>query len=318
MTPKRIGVLVMSYGTPESLDQIMPYYTHIRRGNPPSPEQLAELTSRYEAIVGGVFPLREHTNRQVAALEALLNREGGGTEYVCRQGLKHARPYVADGVEALKQAGVDSAVGIVLAPHYSSMSVGSYIKQAEDKARELDLPMTFVKSYHLNPHLLQALVERVDTKLAEFAAEGTARDQVQVFFTAHSLPESILAQGDPYPQQLQETAAEIARQSGITKWSFAWQSAGRTSVPWLGPDILEVLTHAREEGEQQMLICPIGFVSDHLEILYDIDIECQQKAAMLGINLKRTASLNDDPQYIAALQSAVEEIILQMAAAKQG
>lgn len=316
MTQKRIGVLVMSYGTPESMEQILPYYTHIRRGNPPSPEQLAELTSRYEAVVGGVFPLREHTNRQVEALEELLNRGGGGTEYICRQGLKHARPYVADGVEELKRAGVDSAVGIVLAPHYSSMSVGSYIKEAEAKARELGLAMTFVKNYHLSPQLLAALVQRVEAKLGDFAAEGAGREEVQVFFTAHSLPESILAQGDPYPRQLQETAAEIARQCGVNKWSFAWQSAGRTSVPWLGPDILEVLAHARDAGERRVLICPIGFVSDHLEILYDIDIECQKQASLLGINLKRTASLNDDPLYIAALRDAVEEAIVQTAASK--
>ena len=310
MMKRRIGVLVMSYGTPESMDQVLAYYTHIRRGNPPSPEQLAELTGRYEAIVGGMFPLRVNTNRQVGALEKALNEGNKEIEFICCQGLKHARPFVADGVEQLFRAGVESAVGIVLAPHYSTMSVGSYIKTAEAKAEELGLPMTFVKSYHLDAKLIQALVNRVENRLGHFAELGVSKDDVRIFFTAHSLPQSILAMGDPYPTQLAETSAEVASRTGVTRWSFAWQSAGRTAVPWLGPDILEVLKEAHENGETHILICPIGFVSDHLEVLYDIDIECMREAERLGITLMRTESLNTDPLYIEALRDAVQTVVL--------
>ncbi|MEO3947171.1 ferrochelatase [Gorillibacterium sp. CAU 1737] len=306
---RRIGVLVMSYGTPESLDQIEAYYTHIRRGNPPSPEQLAELTSRYEAIVGGVFPLREHTNRQVSQLQRLLNEDSEDAVYVCVQGLKHAYPFVADGVETLKQAQVDEAVGIVLAPHYSRMSIGGYISQAKAKAEELGLPIRFVESYHDNPHLIRALTERVQTILKNWITAGVPREQVRVLFSAHSLPASILATGDPYPEQLLATSRLIAEAAEVPSWSFAWQSAGRTAVSWLGPDILEVLPQLKEEGVRYVLACPVGFVSDHLEVLYDLDIECKQAADKLGLTFVRTESLNTDPLYLQTLQEEIERVL---------
>lgn len=310
MSKSKIGVLVMSYGTPESLDQVEAYYTHIRRGHPPTAEQLEELTSRYEQIVGGFFPLRENTNRQVAALEETLNRQFGSEEleFVCYQGLKHAHPLIEEGVEQMVQDGISQAIGVVLAPHYSVMSVGGYIQRAQAKADELGLSMSFVKHYHVHPKLIEALVNRVQEALAKFGLVERARDQVRVLFSAHSLPARILEMNDPYPDQLLETSRVIAERVGLRQWQFSWQSAGQTSVPWLGPDIMDTIrTVVAEEQVKQVLIAPIGFVSDHLEVLYDIDIEAQAVARELGIQLERTASLNTDPLYIETLADVVQQ-----------
>ncbi|NOU96008.1 ferrochelatase [Paenibacillus sp. LMG 31456] len=304
MSKQRIGVLVMSYGTPESLDQVEAYYTHIRRGHPPTPEQLKDLTDRYEAIVGGFFPLRENTNKQVQALEDRLNADHPDFSFTCYQGLKHAAPYIEDGVEQMVKDGIQQAVGVVLAPHYSVMSVGGYIKRAQDKAAESGLQISFVKSYHLHPQLLEALSQRVTNTLTRFG--DSSRDEVRIVFTAHSLPEKILEMKDPYPEQLLETSRAIAAQTGISNWQFGWQSAGQTGMPWLGPDILDVLkTISSEKQCKKVLVCPIGFVSDHLEVLYDLDIEAQKTARELGIHLERTPSLNTDPLYMGALSDVV-------------
>ncbi|MEK8131333.1 ferrochelatase [Paenibacillus filicis] len=303
---RKIGVLVMSYGTPESIEQVEAYYTHIRRGNPPSPEQLKDLTDRYEAIVGGVFPLRENTDNQVKALENRLNEKHPDAEFVCYQGLKHASPLIEDGVERMVADGITEAVGVVLAPHYSIMSVGGYIKRAQEKADELGLSISFVRSYHLHPQLIEALTIRVEETLTRF--QGVAKDKVLVMFTAHSLPEKILEMKDPYPEQLLETSRAIAAKAGVTQWQFGWQSAGQTGVPWLGPDLLDVLRTVKEEQRaEHVLVCPVGFVSDHLEVLYDLDIEAQSTAKELGIHLERTRSLNTDPLYMETLSDVVYE-----------
>ncbi|SFE37409.1 ferrochelatase [Paenibacillus algorifonticola] len=304
----KIGVLVMSYGTPESLDDVEAYYTHIRRGHPPTPEQLTDLYGRYEAIVGGVFPLRENTNGQVAGLQDKLEQLAPG-RYACYQGLKHARPYIEDGVEQMARDGIKQAVGIVLAPHYSTMSVGSYIKRAEEKASELGVEMTFVKQYHLHPKLLKALTERVTDGLARLSASSGGETRVKVLFSAHSLPEKIRELGDPYEEQLLETSRAVAKQAGIADdvWQFTWQSAGRTREPWLGPDILETLAELAEQGVKAVLAAPIGFVSDHLEVLFDLDIEAKTTAKNMGITLERIKMLNRDPLYMETLAESVIE-----------
>ncbi|MGG4047258.1 ferrochelatase [Paenibacillus favisporus] len=303
----KVGVLVMSYGTPESMEGIEAYYTHIRRGHAPSPEQLKELADRYEAIVGGVFPLRENTNRQVASLQETLNRDSRhpDVEFVCYQGLKHASPFIEDGVEAMAKDGISKAIGIVLAPHYSTMSVGSYMKRAKAKADEVGVEMTFVQSYHMHPQLIEAFTRRVNEKLALFEEAGADRSKVRVLFSAHSLPEKILELGDPYPEQLLETSRAVAEKADITSWQFAWQSAGRTAEPWLGPDILDTLRNLSKEEVEDVLVAPIGFVSDHLEVLYDLDIEAQQVAKELDLRLMRIDSLNSDPLYMQTLSDAV-------------
>ncbi|MCR8843467.1 ferrochelatase [Paenibacillus sp. SC116] len=311
MSERRIGVLVMSYGTPESLDQVEAYYTHIRRGSPPSAEQLEELRSRYEAIVGGVFPLRQNTNEQVNALQEELNvrTANTGIKYVCYQGLKHAAPFIEDGIEAMARDGIHEAVGIVLAPHYSTMSVGGYLKRAQEEADKHGIAFAGVKSYHLHPQLLEALVERVSEQLNAYEQEGQKREQVQVLFSAHSLPEKIVEMNDPYPEQLLETSRAIAKASKLVdeQWQFTWQSAGQTGVPWLGPDILDTLEQVAGEGRPAVLSVPIGFVSDHLEVLYDLDIEAKQQSNELGIGFKRTRSLNQDVRYIQTLADKVVE-----------
>lgn len=302
----KIGVLVMSYGTPESLDDVEAYYTHIRRGNAPSEEQLQELTSRYEAIVGGVFPLRENTNAQVANLQARLD-ELHPNNFKCFQGLKHAKPYIEDGVEMMAQQQIKQAVGIVLAPHYSVMSVGGYVKRAAAKAKELGIEMQFVESYHLHPQLIKALTDRVKQKFTELEPHK-GQKPVKVLFSAHSLPEKIRALGDPYEQQLLDTSAAVAKAAEIEDWQFTWQSAGRTHEPWLGPDILDTMEEVAAEGYKAVLSAPIGFVSDHLEVLYDLDIEAKQKAQELNISFDRTAMLNSDPLYMDTLAESIIEL----------
>jgi len=294
----------MSYGTPESLEQVEAYYTHIRRGNPPSPEQLNELKDRYEAIVGGVFPLRENTNNQVQALQVQLNQDYPEYEFHCYQGLKHAYPFIEDGVSRMLNDGISEAIGIVLAPHYSIMSVGSYIKRAQDAIEQQPITMKFVKDYHLHPLLIQTLATRLTDVLAKFP--GTPKDEIRVIFSAHSLPAKILEMNDPYADQLLETSRAICAETNVSNWQFAWQSAGRTATPWLGPDILDVLKSiSSDEQIKHVVISPIGFVSDHLEVLYDIDIEAQKVAQGLGMHLERTASLNTDPYYMKVLADSV-------------
>lgn len=310
MSTTKIGVLVMSYGTPESMDQVEAYYTHIRRGHPPTPEQLQELTERYEAIVGGVFPLRANTDKQVAALQETLARMSAGSDqqFICYQGLKHARPFIEDGVEQMFRDGIHQAIGIVLAPHYSVMSIGGYIKRAESKAAELGVKMSFVHSYHLHPKLIQAFANRVSAKLEQFKEAGAKRDQVKVLFSAHSLPERILQMGDPYQDQLLETAGAVAAEAGVKDWQFTWQSAGRTADPWLGPDILDTLRTLSQEQVEDILVAPIGFVSDHLEVLYDLDIEAKTIAKELDMRLERIDSLGNDPLYMETLGECVMKL----------
>ncbi|AJY73394.1 ferrochelatase [Paenibacillus beijingensis] len=307
MSKHPTGVLVMSYGTPESMEGVEQYYTHIRRGHPPTAEQLADLKGRYNAIVGGVFPLRENTDRQVRSLQDKLEQLAPG-QYRCYQGLKHARPYIEDGVESMAKEGISRAIGIVLAPHYSVMSVGAYIKRAREAAERLGVEMEFVEEYHLHPKLIQALAERVLGGLAKLVDNGQgAAHPVKVLFSAHSLPEKIRELNDPYERQLNETAAAVAEAAGVlpNRWQFTWQSAGRTKEPWLGPDILDTLKELAEEGERAVLAAPIGFVSDHLEVLYDLDIEAKAEAAELGMQLDRIAMLNSDPLYMETLAESV-------------
>jgi ferrochelatase len=299
---KAIGVLVMSYGTPESLEGVEVYYTHIRRGNPPSAEQLEELTNRYRSIVGGVFPLRENTNGQVAALQKTLDDLAGKGSYVCYQGLKHAAPYIEDGVAAMAADGIKDAIGIVLTPQYSVMSVGGYMKRAQDEAAKHGIELKPVQEYHLHPELIDALSKRVIEGLERF---GEQRADTLVLFSAHSLPAKILEMNDPYSDQLLATSEAVAESAGVEKWQFTWQSAGQTGQPWLGPDILDTLDRLGNEGVKSVLVTPVGFVSDHLEVLYDIDIEAKKFAEQRGIRLERIRMLNDDPQYMAALADSV-------------
>lgn len=302
MSTPIIGLLLMAYGTPSSLDEVEAYYTHIRRGRKPTPEALEELVDRYKAI-GGVSPLTDITQKTAEKLEAQLNQQEQGVRFKVYLGMKHTHPFIADTVKRMADDGIEQAIGLVLAPHYSSMSIGTYMKAAMDAAEQVGGPaFTFVHQWHLHPAFLEAVGKRVRAAMELFGDR-----QPCVIFSAHSLPEKIVEIGDPYPQQLEETARAIAEQMGIRHWVIAWQSAGRTPDPWLGPDILQVIQTLHDRGETSMVSCPVGFVSDHLEVLYDIDIECQNLAKDLGIQLVRTANLNADKDFIQTLVNVVQD-----------
>ncbi len=300
MSETRTGLVVMAYGTPRSPDQVESYYTDIRRGRPPTAELLAQLQGRYEAI-GGISPLAERTEAQRAALAAALDgRRPGQFDVVLGQ--KHASPFVEDAVQTLADRGITRAVGLVLAPHYSGFSVGQYHQRAATKGAEVGIELLPIDSWHLEPAYLDFLT----------AALGEARAQLpprhKVLFTAHSLPERVLVD-DPYPDQLRQSAAAIAERVGLLPWpdwAIAWQSAGRTPEPWRGPDILEVIRELGATGRTEgVAVCAQGFVSDHLEVLYDLDIEATKVAADHGLAFSRTRSLNADPTVMAALAERV-------------
>lgn len=293
------GCLVMAYGTPGSIDDVAAYYTHIRRGNAPSPELVDELIGRYEAI-GGTSPLRERTDAQAAGIEKAL---GDGWEVA--RGDKHASPFIEDGVTALAATGVDRIVGVVLAPHFSKSSIGEYASRLDAAAAERSLPAVTVEYWHDVAEWLSFQADAVRDAL------DRSPERTKVLFTAHSLPERVLVD-DPYVEQLHESAAQIAARVGLNRWadwSVAWQSAGRTSDVWRGPDILEVLGDLAETGRADgVVVCPQGFTSDSLEVLYDLDIRAANRAAELGLAFIRTRSVNDDDSVLAALAERVRQV----------
>ncbi|HEX2239854.1 MAG TPA: ferrochelatase [Actinomycetota bacterium] len=292
----RDALLVMAYGTPRDLDDVEAYYTHIRHGRPPDPAALAELRQRYAAI-GGRSPLLEITRAQAAGLEQRL-------QLPVLVGQKHSSPFISDAVGELVTRAVDRAVGLAMAPHYSSMSIGGYHREVLKAAEEEGWPGHFemIESWHLLEGWLDLQAEFLRAALATLPAHARNRT---VIFTAHSLPEAILRTGDPYSDQLHESAAAISARAGVSSWRVAWQSASPTGQPWLGPDLLEVLDQLAGAGAQGVVVCPCGFVSDHLEILFDVDIEARRRAAELGLELARTQSPNDDPRFLDALAGLV-------------
>lgn len=236
-------------------------------------------------------------------LEQLLHADGG-RDVSLYQGMKHIAPFIEDAVEQMYQDGITEAVGIVLAPHYSKMSVGAYEKTALETAKKLGGPkFRFVHQWHMEPAFLDVLTARVGEALHLCA---NPKDAV-VVFSAHSLPERILQTDDPYVRQLHESGEEVARRLQLNHYQFAWQSAGQTGEPWLGPDILDVLRSLKEQGVKEVVSCSQGFVADHLEVLYDIDIEAKQVAKELGIHLVRTRQMNDDPEFLRALRNAIRK-----------
>lgn len=308
-----IGVLLMAYGSPNTLDEVLPYYTDVRGGQAPSPEHLAVVYDHY-ARVGGNTGLLAISEAQVAALQARLDEVAPGA-YRVYLGMRHWRPFITDVVRQMAADGVREAVGIALAPHDSRISVGGYIAKVEAGlaalAQEPGAPtmrFTFVRSWHVDPHFLWLLAERVKAARVEAFAPGE-QGGVHVIFTAHSLPQRVLEWNDPYPTQLRETVAGVTQLLGLdeAQWTLAYQSAGRTDEPWLGPSILDVLPQLAARGVKAALVCPIGFVADNLEILYDIDIDFRERAAAAGVHLERIAMPNADPLLIEALLTAVQQ-----------
>ena len=284
-----VAVLLMAYGGPGSLEEVEPYLRDVRGGRATPPELVAEITGRY-ARIGGRSPIRERTEAQARALQDVLGP--GWPVYV---GMRHWHPFIAETVDRMVARGVRRAVAIVLAPHYSALSVGAYEKKLLEAARGR-LELALVRSWGDHPQFLEAVAERVRQALQRFPAPGA----VQVLFTAHSLPERILAAGDPYADELQASAAAVARLAGVDAWRVAYQSAGATPEPWLGPEAGAVMT-ALAATRKDFLIVPIGFVSDHVEVLYDVDIAYRGLAERLGVRLERTDSLNDNARLVATL-----------------
>jgi protoporphyrin/coproporphyrin ferrochelatase len=294
------GVLVMAYGTPTTPGDVEAYYTRIRHGRAPTPEQLADLQRRYNAI-GGTSPLTQRSADQVAGIAAALEQRAPGG-FDVRYGSKYEPPLLETTAESFRDEGFDDVVGLVLAPHSSSMSTDQYMSRANEALGD-GVNFVEIGAWWQFPGFLEIIAARVNDALSSIPLER--RGSAEVIFSAHSLPEKILATGDTYPDQLRESAQRAAALAGVEHWDVAWQSAGRTPDPWIGPDILQVLRDKRAGGVSDVVSCPIGFVSDHLEVLFDIDIEAQGVAREVGLNLVRTASLNDDAAFMALLAEVV-------------
>ena len=296
-----IGVLVMAYGGPASLDEIPGYLADIRHGRPTPRAVVDEITENYRAI-GGSSPLLAVTQRQVDALAALL-----GDDYNLYLGMRHWSPWIEEVVGEMVSDGVERAVSLVLAPHFSALSVAKYQQKVADGLELYRGRIDFehIASYHDAPGLVEAFAARVEEGLARWPDDE--HERVHVVFSAHSLPERVLASGDPYAEQCLETARLVAERASVPEalWSWAYQSAGRTPEPWAGPDVSEHLAELAAHGVRDVVSIPVGFVSDHVELLFDIDVRARQAAEGLGMRLERPPALNDDPVFISTLAELV-------------
>lgn len=294
----KTAVLLMAYGTPSSGEEILSYYTDIRRGHAPTSEQLANLVSRYEAI-GGVSPLGVRTEAQRDAIARALDRIAPG-EFKVQLGFKHSSPMIEQTVADLARQGFRRIITLVLAPHFSLYSIGQYVSRAREAATSLGLSVSGIDSWAIEPSFINFLANDLRTKISA---------HTKVLFTAHSLPQRIIDAGDPYPNELRSTAVAVASQLGLiegSQWSIAWQSAGRTPEPWIGPNILTVIDELADvDGCDGIVVSACGFVADHLEVLYDLDIEARNHAEQLGLTFARTKCVNDDPVVMTALAHRV-------------
>lgn len=299
-----MGLLVMAYGTPYKEEDIERYYTHIRHGRKPSPEMLEDLRSRYEAI-GGISPLAKITTEQGKKLEEHLNQIQDEIEFKLYQGLKHIEPFIEDAVAQMNQDGIEEAVSLVLAPHFSTFSVKAYNGRAKEEAEKLGGPtITSVESWYKEPKFIDYWAKQVKQVFTSMPEEE--RENAVLIVSAHSLPEKIIATGDPYPSQLQETADLIAEAAGIKNYEIGWQSAGNTPEPWLGPDVQDLTRDLyNEKGYKAFVYIPVGFVADHLEVLYDNDYECKVVTEELGVSYYRPEMPNAKPEFIDCLATVV-------------
>ncbi|WP_010283489.1 ferrochelatase [Bacillus timonensis] len=310
MTKKKMGLLVMAYGTPYKEEDIERYYTHIRHGRKPTPEMLEDLRSRYEAI-GGISPLAKITTDQGKKLEEHLNQIQDEIEFKMYQGLKHIEPFIEDAVAQMSQDGIEEAVSIVLAPHFSTFSVKAYNGRAKEEAEKLGGPtITSVESWYKEPKFIEYWANQVKQVYASMPEDE--RENAVLIVSAHSLPEKIIAAGDPYPGQLQETADLIANAAGVKNYEIGWQSAGNTPEPWLGPDVQDLTRDLyNEKGYKAFVYIPVGFVADHLEVLYDNDYECKVVTEDLGVSYYRPEMPNAKPEFIDCLATVVLKEVKQ-------
>lgn len=307
MKQKRIGVLLMAYGTPRTKEEIEPYYTHIRGGRKPPQHLLEDLIARYEAV-GEINQFAKITEAQLEKVVASLQNRFPHVEFRGYLGLKHISPFLEGTVEEMARDGIKEAVSLVLAPHYSSYSVKSYNERAKAKADQLGITLHSIDSWHDEPKFIQYWAKRLKALLNRM--DEKEKEKTVVIFSAHSLPEKILAMKDPYPRQLQETAERIAEEASIPHYRMGWQSAGRTPEPWLGPDVLDLTRTLNKEGFTSFVYCPIGFVAEHLEVLFDNDIECKAVTDELGANYYRPEMPSANPEFIECLSGIlIRELI---------
>lgn len=301
---KKMGLLVMAYGTPYKEEDIERYYTHIRHGRKPTKEALDDLRARYRAI-GGISPFAKITEEQVYSLQDHLNTIQDEIEFKAYIGLKHIEPFIEDAVTSMHKDGIEEAVSIVLAPHFSTFSIKSYNKRAKETAAKLGGPtITSIDSWYDEPKFINYWVERVKETYGSMPAEE--RDAACLIVSAHSLPEKIIQAGDPYPKQLEETAELIAEQAGISQFAVGWQSEGNTPEPWLGPDVQDLTRDLhRTYGYKAFVYIPVGFVSEHLEVLYDNDYECKVVTDEVGASYYRPPMPNAHPAFIDAMATVV-------------
>jgi ferrochelatase len=308
MTRKKMGLLVMAYGTPYTLEDLEGYYTHIRHGRKPTPEMIEELRGRYEAI-GGISPLAKITLEQAEKLEKQLNNIQQDIEFKMYLGLKHINPFIEDAVKQMDADGIEEAISIVLAPHFSTFSIKSYNGRALEEAEKLGGRLTIrtIDSWYQEPKFIGYWVDKVKQVFEAMPEEE--KDQAVLIVSAHSLPEKILQFGDPYPSQLQETADLITEQAGIKNYVVGWQSAGQTPEPWLGPDVQDLTRDLYNEHHYKAFVyAPVGFVCEHLEVLYDNDFECRKVTEELGASYYRPEMPNAKEEFIDALSTVVLKI----------
>jgi protoporphyrin/coproporphyrin ferrochelatase len=303
MAKKQMGLLVMAYGTPYKEEDLERYYTHIRRGRKPSEEMLQDLRDRYDAI-GGISPLATITKDQADALKDALNEKQEEIEFKVYLGLKHIEPFVEDAVAQMAKDGIEEAVSIVLAPHYSTYSVKSYNGRAKEEADKHGISFRSVESWYDASGFIdywKGVIEAEYSKMDE-----AEKEKACLIVSAHSLPMKILQDGDPYPNQLQKTAELISEATGITQYEIGWQSEGNTPDPWLGPDVQDLTSDLyNEKGYRSFVYAPVGFVSDHLEVLYDNDYECKVVCDEVGANYYRPQMPNTHPKFIQTLAEVV-------------
>jgi ferrochelatase len=312
MPADRTAILLMAYGSPNRLDEVEAYFTDIRGGRKPSREAVEELTERYRRV-GVPTPLLAVSTSLARQLQERLRMDppDGGT-YTVHLGMKHWTPRISSAVDDAIDAGADRLIAIVLAPHYSTISIEGYRRQVEAALAEggsrRSISLDFVGSWHVLDGYIDAVADNVRATRAEFREPA----QVVAVFTAHSLPARILNEGDPYQDQLLRTSELVAQRAGIENWRFSYQSQSQTGEPWLGPDLPEMVETLARQGHRAVLVAPVGFIADHLEIFYDIDIEAKEKADALGIELRRAPMLNADPRLVQALYALVSERVRRL------
>jgi len=300
------AVLILAYGSPESVDGMEEYLLDIRGGRPVSGEFVQEFQHRY-SLIGGKSPLTELTFAQANAVEAQLRERG--YDWPVYVGMRHWSPWIKDTIAQMHRDGVTEAVAIVMAPHYSKMSIGKYwdrVNQAQEAVGS-NIKFKMVDSWYKQPKFLEAVESHVQQALAEKFSPAE-RDKAKIVFSAHSLPARLIKMGDPYDDELKDNACIVADRLGDVDWMFSYQSAAETGEPWLGPQIEEVVVDLAGQGYKQMLVAPIGFVCDHVEILFDIDIEARQLAEEHNLHLERIESMNTDPLFIGAVVDAILEV----------